>query len=223
MLKLYTCYNCGFPFKADDEHLPTECPACGASPDNFLGEPYNEQEIRRIHVDPPLPDPNRDPYNLEYHMPKDFPPLTRNGRVRRFVLQYDKMEELKKFYEDLFEWDIIPMEHADEESPLMYCATGPGSENWEPRVVSFTYGFMKDKKTDETGKAPMYVIEVSSISETVKLVIENGGKLIKDTYEVEGQKYAIIEDSEGNALYLWETPATVTWLEPESKNKGPVK
>ena len=55
MLKLYTCYCCGFPFKSDDQELPTECPACGANPDNFLVEPYNEQEIRRIHVDPPLP------------------------------------------------------------------------------------------------------------------------------------------------------------------------
>ena len=84
MLKLYTCYCCGFPFKSDDQELPTECPACGANPDNFLVEPYNEQEIRRIHVDPPLPDPNRDPYNLEWHMPKDFPP----GSVRLGYYQY---------------------------------------------------------------------------------------------------------------------------------------
>lgn len=35
MLKLYTCYCCSFPFKADDGMLPCECPACGASPDNF--------------------------------------------------------------------------------------------------------------------------------------------------------------------------------------------
>ena len=94
MLKLYTCYCCGFPFKSDDQELPTECPACGANPDNFLVEPYNEQEIRRIHVDPPLPDPNRDPYNLGWHMPKDFPPRSRNGRLRRFVLEYDKPEQL---------------------------------------------------------------------------------------------------------------------------------
>ena len=223
MLKLYTCYNCGFPFKSDDAELPTECPACGASPENFLAEPYNEQEIRRIHVDPPLPDPNRDPYNLEWHMPKDFPPLSRNGRVRRFVLNYDDPEVLRRFYTDAFGWDIINTEHSDSERPLMYCATGPGSPNWEPRVVSFTYGFLRDGKTEETGKKPMYVIEVSSIAETVKKVRENGGKVLKDTYEVEGMTYAVIEDSEGNALYLWQTPASVTWLEPESKNKGPIK
>lgn len=223
MLKLYTCYTCGFPFKSDDQALPTECPACGGSPEFFLSEPYNEQEIHRIHVDPPLPDPNRDPYNLEWHMPKDFPPRSRNGRVRRFVINYDDPAELKKFYEDIFGWDIINTEHTDSERPLMYCATGPGNENWEPRVVSFTYGFMKDRKTDSTGKDPMYVIEVTSIEETVKLVVENGGKLIKDRYEVDGQCYAIIEDSEGNPLYLWETPATVTWMEPESKHQGPKK
>lgn len=67
------------------------------------------------------------------------------------------------------------------------------------------------------------MIEVSSIEDTCKLVVENGGKVLKDTYEVDGMKYAIIEDTEGNALYLWQTPNTVTWMEPESKNKGPVK
>ena len=223
MLKLYTCYTCGFPFKADDHALPTECPACGASPDNFLVEPYNEQEIRRIHVDPPLPDPDRDPYNLEWHMPKPFPPRSRNGRVRRFVLNYDDAGAMKRFYSDLFGWDIIPTEHADPEHPLMYCATGPGSPNWEPRVVSFTYGFLKDRQTDTTGRNPMYVIEVTSIPETLGLVRANGGKVLREAYEAEGQTYAVIEDSEGNALYLWQTPDTVTWLEPESKNKGPIK
>lgn len=143
--------------------------------------------------------------------------------MRRFVLEYDKPEQLKTFYQDLFGWDIINTEEAEEESPLMYCATGPGSSNWEPRVVSFCYGFLKDKKTDTTGKYPHYVIEVSSIEDTCKLVVENGGKVLKDTYEVDGMKYAIIEDTEGNALYLWQTPNTVTWMEPESKNKGPVK
>lgn len=223
MLKLYTCYTCGFPFKSDDTELPTECPACGASPDNFLAEPYNEQEIRRIHVDPPLPDPNRDPYNLEWHMPKEFPPLTRNGRVRRFVLNYNEPEELRSFYTDVFGWDIINTEHSDPFRPLMYCATGPGSPNWEPSVVSFTYGFLRDARTEETGKKPMYVIEVTSIDETVAKVLENGGKVLKGAYELEGMTYAVIEDSEGNALYLWQTPETVTWLEPESKNKGPIK
>lgn len=219
MLKLYTCYKCGFPFKADDEALPPECPACGGSPDNYLSEPYNEQEIRRIHVDPPLPTTDRDPYDLEWHMPKEFPAHSRNGRLRRFVFEYDNAEEIRNFYQDIFGWDIINTEHADEKEPLMFCATGPGNANWEPRVVSFAYGFLKNRKTVDTSVHPMFCIETTSIDDTVKLVEENGGKLLKPAYEVEGNTYAVVEDSEGNGLYLWQTPESVTWQEPESQNK----
>ncbi len=218
MLKLYTCYTCGFPFKADDGNLPPECPACGAGMENYLAEPYNEREIRRIHVDPPLPDPNWDPMNLEWHMPKQFPPRSRNGRVRRFVLEYEDPAQLQSFYSDVFGWDIIPTEHADSAMPLLYCATGPGTLNWEPRVVSFTYGYLRPRSMEETGSHPMYVIEVTDIDKTIALVQQNGGKLLKSRYEEEGNQYAIVEDSEGNGLYLWQTPDSVTWLEPESKS-----
>ena len=219
MLKLYTCYQCSFPFKADDEELPCECPACGASPDNFLGEPYNEQEIRRIHVDPPAETKERDPMNLDWHMPKHFPAGTRNGRLRRFVFEYDDPDILRNFYTDVFGWDIINTETSDPNEPLMYCATGPGNANWEPRVVSFCYGFLKSRASEDTGSHPMYVIEVDSIDQTVKLVEQYGGKLLKPAYKVDGQLYAVIEDSEGNGIYLWQTPDTVTWKEPESQTK----
>lgn len=217
MLKLYTCYACGFPFKADDQNLPCECPGCGADPDQFLAEPYNEQEIRRIHVDPPLPDPNWDHNNLDWHIPKRFPPHTRNGRLRRFVMEYENLNEIKEFYQDVFDWDIINTETASSERPLMYCATGPGNPNWEPRVVSFAYGFLKPKETEETGTHPVYIIEVDSIDQTVKKIEEFGGKLLKPKYVVDGNTYAIIQDTEGNGMYLWETPDTVTWNEPESQ------
>ena len=219
MLKLYTCYHCSFPFKADDTDLPCECPACGASPDNFLGEPYNEQEIRRIHVDPPVETKERDPMNLDWHMPKSFPAGTRNGRLRRFVFEYDDPQVLKDFYTDVFGWDIINTETSDPEKPLMYCATGPGNANWEPRVVSFCYGFLKSRASEDTGSYPMYVIEVDSIDKTVELVKQYGGKLLKPAYTADGQLYAVIEDSEGNGIYLWQTPDTVTWEEPESQTK----
>ncbi len=219
MLKLYTCYKCCFPFKADDENLPPECPACGAGPDNFLGEPYNEQEIRRIHVDPLPATEDWDPMNLEWHMPKKFPAHSRNGRARRFVMEYDDPKVIRDFYEEVFGWDIINTEHADPEHPLMYCATGPGNPNWEPRVVSFAYGFLKDRAGESTGSHPMFCVEVTSIEDTLKLVAENGGKVLRTAYEVEGNLYAVVEDSEGNGLYLWQTPDTVTWDEPESQNE----
>ena len=65
----------------------------------------------------------------------------------------------------------------------------------------------------------MYVIEVDSIDKTVELVKQYGGKLLKPAYTADGQLYAVIEDSEGNGIYLWQTPDTVTWEEPESQTK----
>jgi len=217
MLRLYICYKCAFPFKADVQDIPQVCPGCGADPDQYLSEPYNEQEKRRIHVDPPLPDATRDPMDLSFHVPKRFPSHTRNGRLRRFVLEYDNAKILKDFYTDVFGWDIINTENASDENPLMYCATGPGNPNWEPRVVSFTYGFMAPKCAEVTGTFPMFMIEVDHIEETLELVEKFGGKLLKSRFTIEGNDYAIFEDSEGNKLYLWETPSTVTWNEPESQ------
>lgn len=141
----------------------------------ILGEPYNEQEIRRIHVDPPTGNADRDPMDLKWHMPKRFPARTRNGRLRRFVFEYDEPKILRDFYTDVFGWDIINTETSNPERPLMYCATGPGNANWEPRVVSFCYGFLKARDSEDTGLHPMYVIEVDSIDKTVELVEQYGG------------------------------------------------
>ena len=218
MLRLYTCYKCCFPFKADDDNIPPRCPACNCTPEWFLSEPYNEQEKRRIHVDPPEPDKTgRDPLDISYHVAKKFPSRSRNGRLRRFVFQYHDAATAKQNYENLFDWDIVPSEGTDEKSPLLYCATGPGNPNWEPRVPSFIYGYFKDEKTDETGKEPFFMVEVSNIEETLQKVEKYGGKILKRRYTECGNDYAIVEDSDGNALYLWETPSTVTWDEPESQ------
>lgn len=205
MLRLYTCYKCCFPFKADDGNVPPRCPSCNCTPEWYLSEPYNEQEKRRIHVDPPeAEEGERDPMDISYHVAKRFPKEDRNGRLSRFVYQYHDAAVAKKNYEELFDWDIVTWGDKDSENPLLYCATGPGTPDWEPSVPSFIYGFFKDEKADATGKAPFYMIEVSDIEETIGKVEEYGGKVLKPRYTEWGEEYAIVEDSEGNALYLWE-------------------
>ena len=61
------------------------------------------------------------------------------------------------------------------------------------------------------------MIEVDNLEETFQKVIEYGGKVLREPYIEDKQRYAVIEDSEGYAWYLWETPDTVTWEEPESQ------
>ncbi len=61
------------------------------------------------------------------------------------------------------------------------------------------------------------MIEEDSIDETLKKVVEFGGRVLRDKYTEDGQLYAVIADSEGYSWYLWQTPDTVTWEEPESQ------
>lgn len=188
MNRIYTCYECGFPWVADEDHIPAVCPTCGATPEHYLSEPGDDVTKRRIHVLPPEPDPNWPKYDTRFHPPKHFPAHTRNGRIRRFVLSYDDAKTSYDFYHDIFGWDIIPLEHTDKENPTMFCATGPSSPNWEPRVASFANGFLRAKSADPTGADPLYMIEVDSIEDTCKKVVEFGGQVIRETYEEDGQK-----------------------------------
>lgn len=206
MKKIYTCFACGFPIAFEETEVPAHCPGCGAPRSQFLEEPWTGSiEKRRIHVDPPEVDPNRDPFDISFHPAKDFAPQQGEGRTRRWVMEYEKgkADEIRSFYEDLFGWDIINTEHSDEENPLMYCATGPGTPDWEPRVCSFEYGYLKPK-TEDIAPAPSFVVEVKDIEKTLEKVVEFGGKVLRERFTVEGKDYAVIEDSEGNQLYIWE-------------------
>lgn len=217
MKKIYTCYTCGFPFAVDESEVPEECPACGSPKSQYLEEPWNGSiEARRIRVDFPKPDPNWDPMDINFHHPKNFQPKSMNGRIRRFVLPYDDAEKSRSFYSEAMDWDIINTEHADAKNPLMYCATGPGNANWEPSVPSFGYGFLKARTSANAVNAPSFVVEVDDLADSLKKVVEYGGKVLADKYVVEGNNYAQIEDSEGNVIYLWETPADQDWTLPET-------
>ena len=116
---------------------------------------------------------------------------------------------MRSFYTDLFGWDIIDVEGSDPENPIMYCATGPGTPDWEPRVCSFGYGFLVPEEEGSLNPVPSMIIEVKNIDETVKKAKECGGKLIRDRFQMRGDNYAVIEDSEGNRYYLWELPDLV--------------
>ena len=212
MKKIYTCFACGFPIAFEETEVPKACPGCGAPRSQFLEEPWcGSIDKRRIHVDPPEVDPNRDPFDISFHPAKDFAPQKGDGRVRRWVMGYNEGQaaEMRSFYEDLFGWDIIDCEGSDPENPTMYCATGPGTPDWEPRVCSFGYGFLKKNDPDQVAPTPSFIIEVKDIDETCKKVVEIGGKVLRERYTEGGEEYAVIQDSEGNQLYIWELKDTV--------------
>lgn len=119
----------------------------------------------------------------------------------------------------MFDWDIVPVEcDQDKDRPEMFCATGPGFANWEPKFPSFGYGLLKPQESDDTGAYPRFVVEVDNIDELLPKIEAYGGKVLKGKYEFDGKYYAVLEDSEGNPFYVWQTPEDVTFDEPESQN-----
>ena len=195
MKKIYTCFACGFPIAFEETEVPAHCPGCGAPRSQFLEEPWcGSIEKRRIHVDPPEVDPNRDPYDISFHPGKDFAPLKGHGRNRKLVMSYEpgKVEEIRSFYTDLFGWDIIETEHSDPENPVLFCATGPGTPDWEPRVCSFEYVFLKPKTDDAPDTS--IIIEVKDIDETLQKAVEFGGKVLKERFTFEGEQPAMGEE-----------------------------
>lgn len=221
MVKIYTCYHCGFSFKADGENLVSVCPFCSHPASQALSEPRaGNISDRRIHVEPLKPDPNWDPMDSRYHPVKAFPRKTWHGRLRRFVISYDNCEELRGFYRKVMGWDIVPTEHADPDAPLLYCATGPGYKNWEPSEPSLAYGYMRPRALDDTGldaSLMRIMVEVNNIEDCLYKTIAHGGGVIKERFEVEGFVYGLILDSEGNPVYIWETPEGVDFEEPETQ------
>ena len=210
MKKVYTCFACGFPIVFDEKDVPAHCPGCGAPRSQFLEEPFTgDIEKRRIHVDPPTYDPNRDPHDISFHVSKDFAPQKGDGRNRRFVMSYDagKADEMIAFYKDLFGWDIIQTKDTvGSNDPTFFCATGPSTPDWEPRICSFSNGYLKPKTSDEPDDS--IIIEVKDIEKTLEKVKKFGGKVIKERFTRNGETYAIVEDSEGNQLYIWECKDT---------------
>lgn len=219
MKRIYTCYTCGTAYDLEESVAPTICPYCGK--ETLVSEPFvTTFEDRRIHVDPVLPDPAWDKYDVSFHPAKAFPAHTRHGQIRRAVLYYDDAVKAKVFFEDTFGWDIIPAKGEDPNAaePLYFAATGDGWNNWEPMFPSFTYAYLKSKNSDPTGKLPKFIVEVDSMDDILKAVPEGGGRILRDRYtNVEGIEYAVLEDTEGNPFYVTETPKDIDWNAPENQ------
>ena len=124
-------------------------------------------------------------------------------KVVHFEIPADNIERAKKFYGDIFGWQL-------QDWPLQDGSVYTGARTVEVDETTFipkepgaiNCGIVK---RDEYVKTPQVTVNVPSIDECVQKVIAAGGKVIKDRQEIEGAGYyAYVADSEGNLLGLWE-------------------
>lgn len=223
---IYTCFACGFPIAFEETECPDKCPGCGAPASQFLREPWTgDISKRRIHVDPPEPDNNRDIHHIKYHPPKHFDYLQGENRIRRWITTYDDPKEARRYYEEAFGWDIVELPSENKDRPILFCATGPGTRDWEMKAASMGFGYLIPKEMGLPGHS--YVIDVRDLKQKLPLIEQYGGKVLKEHFVFDNQNYALIEDSEGQPVYLWEIkdPAApkTTYLPNRAPKKFPEK
>ncbi len=122
-----------------------------------------------------------------------------NGVVH-FEIPADDMARAKKFYQDVFGWQLT-----DYGTPGQYAmaVTTPTGETG-PSAPGAINGAITAR--DDTSKATVVVMNVDSIEEAMKKVVAAGGKEVMAKQQVADMGYyAKALDTEGNIIGLWES------------------
>ena len=116
------------------------------------------------------------------------------ARVVHFDLMANDPERAAAFYSAAFGWRT---EKWDGPMDYWLIETGPKG------VEGIDGGLSKGDPNMTNGEL---TLGVDSLSDTVKLVLDNGGKQIREAYPIQGVGYlAMVEDTEGNQFGLMQS------------------
>lgn len=121
-------------------------------------------------------------------------------KVVHFEVPYDELDRAKKFYSEVFGWEI----HTMPEMNYNIVRTVEVDEQQMPKEKGAINGGMY-KRDEESAKSPVIVISVKNIEESTGKIEKAGGKVFKPKVSI-GQMgfYAQVIDTEGNIIGLWE-------------------
>ena len=120
--------------------------------------------------------------------------------VTHFEIPYKDKDTMQKFYEQVFGWKITKLPDMDYHWTT---TTESDSDTWMPKKIGVINGGMREKQSPEDGL--VIVLSVKSIDDSIKKVIEFGGKIVFPKFEVgKHGLYAQIADVEGNVVGLWQ-------------------
>lgn len=120
-----------------------------------------------------------------------------NGTISWHDYTSDHAEEMKEFYQQVFNWtsEGIPMKD--------------GEENYEDYVMKTAEGTVVGGICSSRGKNTgiprqwMMYISVENAGETAEKAVQLGGKIIKEYHDKEGNMvYAMIEDPIGTVFAI---------------------
>jgi uncharacterized protein len=122
------------------------------------------------------------------------------NKVVHFEIPYENEERAKKFYQNVFGWQIVKMPDMDYS---MVTTVDSDPQTMRPKTPGAINGGMIRK--DPTGPYPMIIIDVENVDAHVAKVQASGGKVVMPKIPVgEYGYYARVSDPEGNIIGIWE-------------------
>lgn len=133
--------------------------------------------------------------------------------VVHFEMPYDNGARMAKFYESAFGWQTRML---GEDMGNYVLATTTETDESGPKKPGAINGGFFPKKPDWPAQYPSIVVSVDDIEESIKKVMDAGGKVLGEPMEIPGVgQYVSFIDTEGNR---------VSMLQPIPRNwHGPVK
>ena len=122
-------------------------------------------------------------------------------KVVHFEIPADDVERARKFYQEIFGWDIqkVPM----PEMEYYIVTTVETDENRMPKETGAINGGMMPRQTK--GEQPVIVINVPDLAGYLDKIRAAGGTVLVPTQQVGDMGlYARIQDTEGNVIGLWQ-------------------
>ena len=123
-----------------------------------------------------------------------------SGRVVHFEIPFDDGDRARDFYREAFGWEMQSM----PDMGYTLVSTGPNGEQG-PSEPGFINGGMLSR-TDSPSAAPVLVVDVDSIDDTLTSIGRLGGKTLRGREPVGDMGFAAyLADPEGTVVGLWET------------------
>ena len=123
--------------------------------------------------------------------------------IVHFELPVNDMARAKKFYSEIFGWDLQDWPMPDGSQYVGVHTTPIDEKTRKPLEVGAINGGMVMRS--EKVPAPIFAINVSSIDDRVKQILAAGGSVTMAKMDMMGMGfYAYVKDPEGNTIGLWE-------------------
>ncbi len=120
--------------------------------------------------------------------------------VVHFEMPFDDRARMAKFYEGVFGWQLQIL--GEETGNYVLATTTETGEGRPARPGAINGGFYP-RPPDGSAQCPSFVVAVDDIRQSMKTVVNAGGKVLGEPMEIPGVgQYVPFIDTEGNRLSL---------------------